>query len=74
MPEELKMSPTFQEIFAQAKKQGYPKYISGEGDLVCNICGEPRDSWGVNHGDMTKREKKRFYQGKGCPCCPKNGG
>lgn len=68
MTEELKMSP-IEEAFAQAKKQGYPKY--SDGDLICNVCSEPWDAWGVNHGDMTKREKKRFYQGKGCPSCPK---
>lgn len=63
--------PTMQETFTQAKKQGYPEYISGEKDYVCNICGEPWDSYGISHGDMTKREKRLFFQGKGCPCCPK---
>lgn len=61
--------PTMQEVFTEAKKQGYPKY--SDGDLVCNVCGEPWNSWGANLGDMTKIERKRFYQGKGCPSCPK---
>jgi len=59
-----------QDAFSQARKQGYPKYISEEKDLICNICGEPWDNWGVSHGDMTKMEKKKFYAGKGCPSCP----
>lgn len=69
MPAELKTISPMEKAFTQAKKQGYPKYI--DGDLICNICGEPWDSWGVSHGDMEKREKRRFYSGKGCPCCPK---
>jgi len=60
---------TAQEAFSQARKQGYPKYIPEEHDLICNVCGEPWDSWGVSHGDMTKRERKIFYEGKGCPSC-----
>lgn len=71
MAAELKVSPTIQEVFTQAKKQGYPKYISGEKDYICNICGEPWDSYGISHGDMTNREKKLFFRGKGCPCCLK---
>lgn len=59
---------TVQEAFEVARKQGYPKY--SDGDLICNRCGEPWDNWGVSHGDMTKREKRLFYQGKGCPSCP----
>lgn len=61
--------PTMQETCEQAKKQGYPKY--SDGDLICNRCFEPWDSYGISHGDMTKREKRLFFQGKGCPCCPK---
>ena len=69
MAEELRMRPTIQEAFEEAKKQGYPKYIPGEGDLICNVCGEPWDNWGVSHGDMNKRERRIFYEGKGCPSC-----
>ena len=58
---------TMQDAFKEAKKQGYPKYIPEEHDIICNVCGEPWDSWGVSHGDMTKVEKRRFYAGKCCP-------
>lgn len=38
------------------------------GDMLCKICGEPWDSYGVRH-DFTAAERVRFYNGKGCPCC-----
>ena len=61
---------TMKEAFEEARKQGYPKCF--DGDLICNVCGEPWDNWGVSHGDMIKVEKRRFYAGKGCPSCPSN--
>ena len=61
---------SYQEIYERAKKQGYPARTD-DGDLVCNICGEPWDSWGIRHGDMTEKELEKFLNGKGCPCCPK---
>lgn len=39
------------------------------GDIICAICGEPWDAYGVRHGDMTKSEAQKFLAGKGCPCC-----
>jgi hypothetical protein len=39
------------------------------GDLICARCGEPWDSYGVFHGDMTEEEKRRFLHGEGCPSC-----
>lgn len=38
-------------------------------DLICTICAEPWDAWGVNHGDMRRWEARLFKQGAGCPCC-----
>ena len=58
---------TYQDAYEQAKKQGHPGRV--DEDLVCNICGKPWDSYGIRHGDMTKREMKKFLSGKGCPCC-----
>lgn len=49
----------------------YPIYH--EGDLICNVCGEPWDTYGVLHGDMTKEEEIRFRKGYGCPCCSPQG-
>lgn len=62
---------TMEQVCEQAKAQDYPKYIPGERDLICNVCGEPWSAWGVNHGDMTKEERIKFYRGKGCPSCTK---
>ena len=59
-----------EEVFIKAKQQGYPAY-AGDGDLVCNICGEPWDAFGIDHGDMTPEERKDFLNGNGCPCCKK---
>jgi len=39
------------------------------GDIICRRCGEPWDSWGVFHGDLTKEEVKKLLKGEGCPCC-----
>lgn len=50
-----------------AMKQGRPKYF--QGDLICNRCGEPWDSYGVRHGDMIEEEAKKFLRGGGCPSC-----
>ena len=63
----LKMRRDYERICMEAKKQGYPKYF--ESDLICNLCGEPWDTWGTNHGDMTALEVKKFLKGKGCPIC-----
>jgi len=35
----------------ETKKESHP--IRQGDDLICNICGEPWDSWGVRHGDMS---------------------
>lgn len=39
-------------------------------DIKCVVCGEPWDSYGVNHStDMLPWEAKLFKAGAGCPCC-----
>ena len=38
-------------------------------DLLCEVCNEPWDSYGVTHGDMAKWESRLFKHGAGCPCC-----
>ena len=38
-------------------------------DLYCKRCGEPRDAYGVLHGDMTDEERQRFLRGKDWPSC-----
>jgi hypothetical protein len=38
-------------------------------DIKCVVCGEPWDSYGVNHGDMLSWEAKLFKSGAGCPSC-----
>jgi len=38
-------------------------------DILCAKCGEPWDSYGVNNGDMTPAEARKFKSGQGCPCC-----
>ena len=48
-------------------------------DILCSVCGEPWDAYGVGHGDMTPDEKERFLAGRGCPACvfgaiPSSGG
>jgi len=37
-------------------------------DIKCLICGEPYETYYVNH-DMTVRERERLLSGKGCECC-----
>lgn len=60
----------FETLRKIAIRQGYPKYF--QGDLICNRCGEPWDSYGVRvGGDMTNEERNRFLRGGGCPCCTK---
>ena len=39
------------------------------GDILCRVCGEPWDAYGVRHGDMEPGEAKRFLRGQGCPRC-----
>jgi len=38
-------------------------------DILCSVCGEPWDGYGVRHGDMTPAEARKFLAGQGCPCC-----
>ena len=38
-------------------------------DIRCNICGEPWDAYGANHGDMLTWEYDLFRKGAGCPSC-----
>lgn len=38
-------------------------------DIKCVVCGEPWDSYGVNHGDMEAWEADLFKKGAGCPSC-----
>ena len=38
-------------------------------DILCAVCGEPWDAYGVQHGDMTPDEAARFLAGAGCPAC-----
>lgn len=38
-------------------------------DVICRKCGEPWEAYGIEHGDMTKPEAKRFLNGEGCPSC-----
>lgn len=48
-----------------------PRYH--DGDLFCDVCGEPWDAQGVRKfSDMSEAEALKFLQGKGCPCCPED--
>jgi len=38
-------------------------------DVYCERCGEPWDAYGVEHGDLTPEERRRFWAGQGCPSC-----
>ena len=38
-------------------------------DILCTVCGEPWDGYGVRHGDMTPAEARKFLAGQGCPSC-----
>jgi hypothetical protein len=59
---------TYEQILKEANKQGHP--IGYEDDLICNICGEPWEKWGIRtHDCMTEDEAKKFFAGKGCPSC-----
>ena len=46
------------------------------GDIICRICSEPWDSYGVRQsltpdgdGDMSVSEAKMVLSGRGCPVC-----
>ena len=40
------------------------------GDIICRICGEPWDAYGVyTKTDVTEEEAKLILSGKGCPSC-----
>lgn len=38
-------------------------------DILCVKCGEPWNSYGVNHGDMIAWEADMLRKGIGCPSC-----
>lgn len=38
-------------------------------DLICPVCSEPWDAWGLHHGDMMAWEARLFKAGAGCPSC-----
>lgn len=38
-------------------------------DVYCKRCGEPWALDSVEHGDMTATERRRFWDGEGCPSC-----
>lgn len=38
-------------------------------DILCRVCGEPWDAYGVHHGDMMAWEARLFKAGAGCPSC-----
>jgi len=38
-------------------------------DIYCKVCREPRDSYGLRHGDMDRAEADVLLKGLGCPCC-----
>lgn len=38
-------------------------------DIKCVVCGEPWDSYGIKHGDMSPWEAVLFRAGAGCPSC-----
>lgn len=38
-------------------------------DVICAVCGEPWDYYGLKHGDVTPIEGRRILAGEGCPCC-----
>jgi hypothetical protein len=45
-------------------------------DIRCSVCGEPFESYGIDHGDFLPWQAKLFRQGAGCPICegePRNG-
>lgn len=38
-------------------------------DILCAVCSEPWDQYGITRGDMTPWEAELFRKGAGCPCC-----
>lgn len=38
-------------------------------DILCRVCSEPWDAYGVHHGDMMAWEARLFKAGAGCPSC-----
>lgn len=38
-------------------------------DVYCKRCGEPWDLYGVQHTDFDAGERRRFWDGQGCPSC-----
>lgn len=38
-------------------------------DVKCAVCGEPWDTWELNHGDVKAWEYDLFKKGAGCPSC-----
>ena len=39
------------------------------GDVLCKVCSEPWDAYGIYHGDMTRWKAKLLLKGAGCPSC-----
>ena len=39
------------------------------GDVICRVCGEPWDFYGIMHGDVTPEEAQDILNGRGCPSC-----
>ena len=38
-------------------------------NIICRVCGEPWDMYGLKHGDVKPDEADKILDGKGCPCC-----
>ena len=38
-------------------------------EVLCVVCGEPWDFYGLSHGDMEGWEADLFKKGAGCPAC-----
>jgi NDP-sugar pyrophosphorylase family protein len=60
----------------RAGKAKRPYYY--DGDLYCNVCGEPWDKWEIfaaingEKAALTREEAIRLLKGQGCPCCEAN--
>lgn len=39
------------------------------GDIICKICGEPWDMYGLRHGDVKPDVADKILDGVGCPYC-----
>ncbi len=39
------------------------------GDVICKVCEEPWDAYGLRHGDMAKWQALLLRKGAGCPVC-----